>query len=132
MWMVVSHYIGNTKLFDRMLITVLFNWNGAMKHVLGFTNSPYFSFLKLIIDKILNTCVHMMIVAIDQHRILHNAPGKSFHVMIEIPFLVLGVYLYVDTINVLVSTASAIALDHSPRVKSVILWIAIVTAWHHL
>jgi len=42
--MVVGHYVGNDKFFDRMLITILFEnicWDKAMKHVLRFTNSQY-------------------------------------------------------------------------------------------
>ena len=51
-----------------MLITVLFKiirWDKAMKHILGFVNSPYFGFLKHIDDKTLNACVHTMIASID-------------------------------------------------------------------
>jgi len=51
MWMVVSHYVGNDKSFDRMLITIFFEhfcWGKAMKYVLRFANSRYFAFLNIL------------------------------------------------------------------------------------
>jgi len=72
MWMVVSHYIGNDEFFNRMLIAIFFeniSWDQAMKHVLGFANSPYLGFLEHIDDKTLNACLHTMVVSIDWIRI---------------------------------------------------------------
>jgi len=42
--------IENNEFFNRMLIAILFeniSWDKAMKHVLGFVNSPYFGFFKI-------------------------------------------------------------------------------------
>jgi len=50
MWMVVGHYVGNDKFFDRMLITILFEnlcWDKAMKHVLRLYFFKLYAFILL-------------------------------------------------------------------------------------